>query len=130
MKTETFSYFIKYTKLLRFHSFNPNKRGIPASTRRGAVVCFPPTTRPRTVVGRKHTTAPLLVLFLYKTVPPPLSPGRARSNCQLYVFLQCPFFGTARYYIIAVPKKGHVGGKKPLQRPGFIFGISPFSHQK
>ena len=50
---------------------NPNKRGIPASTKRGAVVCFPPTTGPRTVVGGKHKTAPLLVLFLYKTVLPP-----------------------------------------------------------
>ena len=32
------------------------------STKRGAVVCFPPTTMHGPVVGGKHTTAPLLVL--------------------------------------------------------------------
>ena len=92
------------------------------------VVCFPPTTGPRSS-WRKSSNAPPLVLFLYKTVPPPI-PGRARSNCQLYVFLQCPSFGTARYYSIAIPKEGHVGGKHTLQRPGFDFVLSPFSHRK
>ena len=78
---------------------------------------------------RKTYNSPSFGTVSIQNSPPPSS-GRARSNCRFYVFLLCPFFGTARYYIIAVPKKGHVGGKKPLQRPGFIFGISPFSHRK
>ena len=84
----------------------------------------------RAVVGGKHTTCHSFGTVSIQNSPPPPIPGRARSNCQLYVFLQCPPFGTARYYSIAIPKEGHVGGKHTLQRPGFDFVLSPFSHRK
>ena len=82
------------------------------------------------VVGGNPPMPLLWYCFYTNQSPPPPIPGRARSNCQLYVFPQCPPFGTARYYSIAIPKEGHVGGKHTLQQPGFDFVLSPFSHRK